>query len=92
MKQAKSVKYLLMFVFVICHIEIGSTYERGSLDTLVEHKAQLIVKKCVEKAKEIREERICESKKEAIKMCLHDEVKTKDIDKAQKSCEHLYIL
>ncbi|MEY4449053.1 MAG: hypothetical protein RLZZ433_2068 [Pseudomonadota bacterium] len=40
----------------------------------------------------IRDERICESKKSAITACLAEEVKTKDIDKAQQVCERNYIL
>ncbi|MEY4317065.1 MAG: hypothetical protein RI902_873 [Pseudomonadota bacterium] len=59
---------------------------------LLQNKAEQIVKKCVAKAMLIRDERICESKKTAITACLAEEVKTKDIDKAQQVCERNYIL
>ena len=75
---------------VLCFVSL--TAGAQSLNELIEQRTNLIVKKCVGKSREIREERICESKKEIIKACLHDESKTKDIDKAQKACEHLYIL
>jgi hypothetical protein len=85
-------KYLSSLFLLLILYKVGNANEAESLNGLIEHRTQLIIKKCVEKAKEIREERVCESKKEVIKICLHDELKTKDIDKAQKSCEHLYIL
>jgi hypothetical protein len=91
MKKSKFLKLLLLFLSCFC-MKICGTTEVGALNALIEHKAQLIVRKCVEKAREIREERICESKKEAIKLCLNDELKTKDVDKAQKNCERSFIL
>ena len=81
---------LRIFNLVLCFVTL--TVGAQSLNELIEQRTHLIVKKCVGKSREIREERICESKKEIIKACLHDESKTKDIDKAQKACEHLYIL
>lgn len=59
---------------------------------LLQNKADQIVKKCVAKAMLIRDERICESKKSTIVACLVEELKTKDIDKAQQVCERNYIL
>lgn len=85
-------KHLSLLLLLLGIYVFGNAKDGESQDALIEHRTQLIIKKCVEKAKEIREERVCESKKEVIKICLHDELKTKDIDKAQKSCEHLYIL
>jgi len=59
---------------------------------LLQNKADQIVKKCVAKAMLIREERVCEAKKSAILFCLGEEIKTKDIDKAQQICERNYVL
>jgi hypothetical protein len=58
----------------------------------LQNKADQIVRKCVAKAMLIREERVCEAKKSAIVVCLSEEIKTKDIDKAQQICERNYIL
>jgi hypothetical protein len=60
--------------------------------SLIQNKADQIVKKCVAKVMLIREERICDSKKSVIVACLMEELKTKDIDKAQQVCERNYIL
>jgi hypothetical protein len=59
---------------------------------VLQNKAEQIVKKCVAKAMLIREERVCESKKSAITACLVEEVKNKDLEKAQQVCERNYIL
>jgi len=59
---------------------------------LLQNKADQIVRKCVAKAMLIREERVCEAKKSAILFCLGEEIKTKDIDRAQQICERNYVL
>lgn len=61
-------------------------------ESQIEQRALQIVKECVNKAKEIREERICESKIKVIQLCLREELKSKDQEKARASCMHQYIL
>jgi hypothetical protein len=73
-------------------LAIGASRDPNAVPPAVEQRASQIVKKCVSKAQEIRQERVCESKKKALELCLQEELKTKDMDKSQARCEHLFIL
>ena len=55
----------------------------------VARKAEIIFRKCIQKARLTKEERLCESMKEAIHECLSSEVK-RDESKAQGICEKLF--
>jgi hypothetical protein len=82
----------LVFCCLFSGLAIGASSDPNAVPYDVEQRASQIVKKCVSKAQEIRQERICESKKKALELCLQDELKTKDMDKSQARCEHLFIL
>jgi hypothetical protein len=55
-------------------------------------RADDIFQKCVNKAKRIVDQRVCESEHAAIKVCMKSEMKEKDAKAAQAMCEHLFIL
>jgi hypothetical protein len=86
------VRLFLAFCCLFSGLAIGASRDPNAVPHDVEQRASQIVKKCVSKAQEIRQERICESKKKALELCLQDELKTKDMDKSQARCEHLFIL
>jgi hypothetical protein len=84
----------LLFIFVSLFLSLSSALSNGVHvdESQIEQRALHIVKDCVHKAKEIREERICESKVKVIEFCLREELKSKDLEKAHASCMHQYIL
>ena len=86
------IRLSLAFFCLFSGLAIGASNDPNAVPPAVEQRASQIVKKCVSKAQEIRQERICESKKKALELCLQDELKTKDMDKSQARCEHLFIL
>ena len=49
-------------------------------------------KKCMHKAKRIRDERVCDSIKPALRVCLRTELSFSTGKKAQATCEHLFIM
>lgn len=55
-------------------------------------RADDILHKCINKAKRIADQRVCESEHAAIKVCMKSEMKEKDAKSAQAMCEHLFIL
>ena len=57
----------------------------------VARQADIIFRKCIQKAHQTKEERLCESLKDAIHECLSSEMK-RDEAKAQGICEKLFSL
>lgn len=80
----------LIGLFLSCSSAMSSESQLN--ESQIEQRAYQIVKDCVHKAKEIREERVCESKSKVIQLCLREEMKLKDLEKAHASCVHQYIL
>ena len=91
--------WLVLFGTLTCEVgrTAGPTADVAGQPTseqlqILQTKAEQIVKKCVAKAMLIREERVCEAKKNAIFACLMDETKSKDLERAYQICERNYIL
>lgn len=55
-------------------------------------RADDIFHKCKNKAKRIVDERVCESEKAAIRVCMKSEMKEKDVKAAQSTCERLFLM
>ena len=49
-------------------------------------------RKCMKKAYHIRDERVCDSIKPALRVCMRTELTFSSGRKAQATCEHLFIL
>jgi hypothetical protein len=60
-----------------------------SYDPKVARQADIIFRKCLQKARKTKEKRLCESLKDAIHECLSSEMK-RDEAKAQGICEKLF--
>jgi hypothetical protein len=49
-------------------------------------------RKCMKKATHIRDERVCDSIKPALRVCMRTELSFSSGKKAQATCEHLFVM
>jgi len=92
-------RYLLSLSIVLCGMELGDQAfadvrqpriladDPGAIT-----RTEYAFRKCMKKANHIRDERVCDSIKPALRVCLRTELSFSTGKKAQATCEHLFIM
>jgi hypothetical protein len=70
----------------------GHYHLNHEVNPAARERADSIYRKCIHKAKRIADERVCDSERSAIHVCMRAEMKEHNGKASQSTCERLFIM